>query len=162
VASVSSLTKAYGFGTVRFGWLIGARALVARAVRYHDYVAVLYPTPSAVVGVRALEHLPALSARAVAARERGLPIVSEFVAARQLRWHPSEAGVIALIELPAGVAAPAFCAKLEQERQTVLVPGDFFEAPGTVRIGFGCEEPVLREGLARFGAALDEAAPVPA
>ena len=50
-----------------------------------------------------------------------------------------------------------FCERLLAEHDTAVVPGSFFEAPGWVRLGFGVDEPILREGLAALGRALDGA-----
>ena len=47
VLVASSFTKAYGLAAVRFGWLIGAPEQVRQAIRFNDYICVLYPAPSA-------------------------------------------------------------------------------------------------------------------
>src|SRR5690606_33031884 len=46
-AIASSITKPFGLGMVRFGWLAGPEALVDAAIRYNDFGAVIYPSPSA-------------------------------------------------------------------------------------------------------------------
>jgi aspartate/methionine/tyrosine aminotransferase len=48
-----------------------------------------------------------------------------------------------------------FAERLHAERDTAIVPGHFFEAPAHVRLGFGGPTDVVREALARLGAALD-------
>jgi aspartate/methionine/tyrosine aminotransferase len=45
---------------------------------------------------------------------------------------------------------------LARAHQTAVVPGSFFGAPQHLRIGFGCSTEILRGGLERLGAALDE------
>lgn len=152
---ISSLTKAYGLGNVRFGWLRAEAALVAQALRVNDFMAVLYPSPSAYVGAYALTQLPALRARAMQARERGLACVTEWLATRpRASWHPSEAGIIGLLRLDGVRDSARFCQHLVEHWDTVLAPGDFFEAPGHVRVGFGIEPSLLTAGLERLGAAL--------
>ncbi|MCC6524805.1 MAG: pyridoxal phosphate-dependent aminotransferase [Polyangiaceae bacterium] len=152
----ASLTKAYGLGTLRFGWLVGAAELVARAVRYNDFVNVLYPNPGAWLGLAALERVGALGDHARAVVERNLPIVDGWLRGRSdARWCRPETGIVGLVELAKVADATAFCERLVTEHETLLVPGDFFEAPGAVRLAFGADEVVVREGLARLGHALD-------
>jgi aspartate/methionine/tyrosine aminotransferase len=157
VVTASSLTKAYGFGTARAGWLLGAPERIEAAVRYNDYVAVLFPNPVAWLMVQVLRNLPALQERAVAVRARGLELVRAWAAGRRVRWHEPGAGVIAFPRLEGIADTTAFCEALLREAGTLVVPGAFFEAPAHVRLSFGAEPEVLRAGLERLGAALDRA-----
>ena len=50
----------------------------------------------------------------------------------------------------------AFAERLLREHGTAVVPGRFFEAPAHFRLGFGGPTPLVKEGLNRLGAALDE------
>jgi aspartate/methionine/tyrosine aminotransferase len=45
---------------------------------------------------------------------------------------------------------------LRDKYETTVVPGRFFEMPDHFRIGIGCDAEVLKGGLERLGAALDE------
>jgi aspartate/methionine/tyrosine aminotransferase len=49
------------------------------------------------------------------------------------------------------------CQRLRERYETTVVPGRFFEMPDHFRVAIGCPTETLREGLARLGAALDEA-----
>jgi aspartate/methionine/tyrosine aminotransferase len=157
VVACSSLTKAHGLGALRFGWMVASADLCADALRLNDYIAVNYPAPSAAVGLAALDRLDELRERAVATCESRRPIVERWVASRpDVRWHPSEVGAMAWLELgPVGDTA-SFVDGLLRRYDTLVVPGEFFEAPGWVRLGFGIPIPDLEEGLARIGRALDD------
>jgi aspartate/methionine/tyrosine aminotransferase len=48
-----------------------------------------------------------------------------------------------------------FAERLLAERETAVVPGRFFEAPGHVRLGVGGPTDDLAAGLAALSAALD-------
>jgi len=155
VAVVSSFTKAFGLGTVRFGWLIGAAERIAEAIRYNDYISVLYPNPCAWVGLRALDQLEALQARAADVRARHLPIIRDWAEAQPaVTWIEPDVGVIAFPRLADGIDVPSACDRLREEHDTLVVPGSFFEAPQHVRIGFGIDEGDLREGLSRLSRVL--------
>ncbi len=156
VAIASSFTKAYGLGTVRFGWLVASPARIEAALLYNDYISVLYPNPGAWVGVSALDHLATLSARARAYQDRGRAIVQAWIDGRDdVSWVPPDAGIIGLPRLEGVDDTHAFVDRLLAEHGTLVVPGEFFEAPGHVRLGFGVDEAILREGLERIGRALD-------
>ena len=66
-------------------------------------------------------------------------------------------GTIAFPQLTSG-HADAFCQLLRDKYETSVVPGRFFEAPEHFRLGVGGDTAILREGLSRIGAALDELA----
>ncbi len=156
VVVASSFTKAFGLGTARFGWLVGDRAVVDAAIRYNDYVSVLYPNPSAELGGRALAAEVDLARRAGALHRRGLGVLRSWVTSRtDVRWHEPEAGIMALLRLERVTDTRPFCARLHEERGVVVVPGEFFEAPQCVRVGYGIEPALLSEGLAELGAALE-------
>jgi aspartate/methionine/tyrosine aminotransferase len=159
VAVASSFTKAYGLGMARFGWLVAAPERIRAALHYNDYVSVIYPHPCADVGMAALDQLDALRGRAAAIRARNLPLVEDWLASRDdVGCSPggaSESGIVAFPRLDRVADTRTFAERLLAERGTLVVPGEFFEAPGHVRIGFGCETETLEAGLAELDAALD-------
>lgn len=158
VLVASSLTKAYGLGAVRFGWLIGAPARVARCVRFNDYVGVLYPSPSAWVGLRALDRIGLLRERAAELRRSQLPRVERFVSSRSdVSWRAPHATTMCWLRLERVRDTVVFAERLLARFDTLVVPGEFFGAPGFVRVGFGVDQDILDEGLSRLGQALDEA-----
>jgi aspartate/methionine/tyrosine aminotransferase len=159
VLVASSLTKAFGLGTLRFGWLVASEERIAAALRLNDYIAVHYPGPAAALGLRALEHLPALQARTLAVREHNLGIVEAFLATRpELSWQRPGAGTIVFPRLALLDDTEAWCQELVRRHETLVVPGAFFGAPQHLRLGFAVEEQMLRDGLVRLGTALDELA----
>jgi len=44
-----------------------------------------------------------------------------------------------------------FSKRLYHETGALVTPGDCFEEPGCVRVGYACKESELREGLAVMG-----------
>ncbi|MBW2458276.1 MAG: aminotransferase class I/II-fold pyridoxal phosphate-dependent enzyme [Deltaproteobacteria bacterium] len=158
VAVASSFTKAFGLGTVRFGWVVAAPEPIEEAIRYNDYISVLYPNPCAWVGLRALDQLGALQARAAEVRRRNLPILEQWVADHpEVSWHPPEAGVIAFPRVTDRGDVSALCDQLLRDHDTLVVPGSFFGAPGHIRIGFGMAAGELREGLSHLSRVLTAA-----
>ncbi len=152
----SSLTKAYGLGSLRFGWIATMdRALGMRLRRAHDHMMVEHARPSEECAARALAAGERLRDEARALAREAMPIVARWVEETPgVAWVPPAAGVFALPRLPRGTDALALVRHLEEEYETLATPGDFFEAPGHLRIGVGRGPEVVREGLARIAEAL--------
>ena len=144
--SWSSSTKCFGVSAARAGWIVtrhaGALAAIKDASRY---LHVDVPVATAAMGARVLEHADALTHRAVSRGRRGQSIVREWAAQEpRVRWHAPRHGLCGLLELPPGTDAVAFNDRLLATHETLVVPGDLFECPGAVRLGFGGHPDRLR------------------
>ena len=156
VAGASSFTKAFGLGTVRFGWIVASESTVARALSYNNFISVLYPNPLAAVGLAALEQLDALQERTRKIRAAGAAVLDAWLASRRdIVAHREPSAVITFARVDGLRDARRFVEVLLDERETLAVPGDFFESPGHLRLGFGIDVAQLSEGLKRLGHALD-------
>lgn len=158
VISISSLTKVYGLSTLRCGWLIADPGIVARVRTLHDEfefgVSKLAHAVAALVLERAAPFDRFFADCLAAAR----PIVerhyAEWRADDLVEGPPPRFGCIWFPRLP-GVGDTMEFAASVAERDGVFVPaGEFFGAPGHVRIGFGQEPVRLEAALQRFGVAL--------
>lgn len=157
VVAAASLTKAHGLGAWRFGWLIAAEEVVVQARRYDDYIAVNYPTPSAACGLVALGRLDELRQRARRLCHSHAPLVEAWVAGRpDVSWHRPDVGAMSWLQLREVTDTRSWTERLLERFDTLVVPGEFFDAPGWIRLGFGVARADLEEGLRRIGQALDE------
>jgi aspartate/methionine/tyrosine aminotransferase len=152
----SSLTKVYGLGSLRFGWVVTMdRAVGLRLRRAHDHMMVVHARPSEEAAERALAAGEDLRAEAWALAREAMPIVARWVDETPgIDWVPPAAGVFAFPRLPRGTDARALVDLLEERYETLAAPGNFFDAPGYLRIGVGRGAEVVREGLARISEAL--------
>ena len=66
-----------------------------------------------------------------------------------------EAGITGLVKLPEGMSGRDLAVRGRERGRVYLVPGEFFGAPGTVRLSFGAGEDRVQAGLDRLGAVLD-------
>ena len=147
VWSVSGLTKAYGLGALRLGWVI-APADCERALRgIQDYTTVIAPGPSVAIARQVLERADAARAWVIEAMR---PNRETFAA--KGGWET--AGTTAFVRVApargdgAGVAldTSAFCADVLRDHGVAVVPGTFFGAPDGFRIGFGAAPKDFRAG----------------
>jgi len=153
-----SLTKAYGLSGLRCGWVLAAPALAQRMWRLNDLFGVMAAHPAVLLSVVALDRLAQIAARSKKLLQTNRAMLKKLLDSRKdlLAIWP-EAGSIAFPQLSSG-HTEAFCQLLREKYETSVVPGRFFEAPEHIRIGIGGETEMVREGLSRVAAALDELA----
>jgi len=163
IVTVSSLTKVFGLFSLKFGWLAGDAALVAR---------VRASAPDGDIGVSKLSH-------AVAAHVLEAPAPFEthwqgMLAATRPVMQRHVAALVAdgllIGELPpygcmyfprvAGVDdTRGLARRLLAEFGVLVAPGEYFGAPGHIRIGFGADPEALDKGLTRLRAGLEALRP---
>jgi hypothetical protein len=153
VIITSGLSKAYGLPGLRIGWVVSTPELVANTWSYHDYVTIGPGAVSDLLARTALE--PAVRAR-ILARTRGilcanLPITREWLDAHGDRFSyvPPDAGAIVYARYHDAINSTELVERLRVEKSVLIVPGDHFGMDGYLRIGFGCEMRLLRDGLDR-------------
>lgn len=152
--TIGSLTKAYGLGALRVGWLILGEGVARERMEIEDKSYLGYvdpPTCALRAGLRALDHLPGLLAPV-----RRIEAESRPVFERWLHESPAFEGILG----PHGIIAfprvrgvddtAALVEYLQREHQVDVVPGEYFGQPGHLRVGFGVPVETLREGLARL------------
>jgi aspartate/methionine/tyrosine aminotransferase len=156
VLATSSLTKVYGLGGLRVGWVLAPADLAADLHRHQDYLGVECPGPSASIAVAAWPRLDAIRERHRKLGARGWEIVRDWMRERgDLSAVEPAPGLIAFLRLEGDVDTAALVRGLEERDETTVVPGEQFGRPGYLRLGFGLPEAILREGLLRIGSAID-------
>ncbi|WP_436910271.1 aminotransferase class I/II-fold pyridoxal phosphate-dependent enzyme [Halosimplex marinum] len=147
--STCGLSKGWGLPGLRFGWLAGPEEVVSDAWQWKDYTTI---SPSAFgqhVARQALDREGDLLAENREHVCRNRDLLDEFATEHGLDWH-LPAGATGFLTVPDGFdSGEAFCRALVDEG-VVVVPGETFDRPGYVRVGFGAERATLREGLDRM------------
>jgi aspartate/methionine/tyrosine aminotransferase len=155
VVTTSSLTKAYGLGPQRVGWVLGPDRVIERA--NDALIASLGALPLAWMhrGVLALEHVGVLAERTRTLLGDKRARVAAWMAARpQLAWSRPEAGLFgfAMVE-GAGDLRPAIERGIESH-DVIVAPGSFFGVQNGFRLGWSLPEAKLDEALSRLDAVL--------
>jgi hypothetical protein len=156
--SLSSLTKVYGLGYTRVGWIVGDPALIHRASRINDFGVVNAPFIADTIGALAFARRKSLLARTTGILRTNRKIFDRFLAAApRLELVPPAGGLIQFPRVRGVSNTRAFVERAIRKHGVLVVPGEFFGGPGHVRIGIGARRPaVLAEGLRRLARALDE------
>ncbi len=159
VVSTSSLTKIYGLGTLRTGWLIGSPSIVERAREIMDLLSVENAAPSTALALCALSNLKALEERYRVFHSTGQEVFGHWLAGEsRVTKYPNCGALFECLRLPQGVDTNRFCDVLLNEFDTQVVNGRFFGLRDHIRISTALEAGDLSEALSRLSAALDKEA----
>jgi len=152
--SLGSLTKAYGLGPLRSGWILLGEGLAEERARLvdHQYLTTVdLPTPSMNAARAALARMEEL--------RRPLRRVEAQSRPHLLRWLEESRFVEATVP-PFGILAFPRVSGVEDTRELArylaaehevgVVAGEHFDAPGHLRIGCGVPEETVVEGLRRL------------
>jgi len=157
VVTTNSLTKVYGLGGLRMGWIIAAPALIERLQGILDAVNPCNATPSESLALRAFERIDTIEEKFRAAYTAGRQVYTEWLAGEdRVTGYPSFGALFECVRLPRGVSSGALNDLLGAKFDTQVVPGAFFEMDDHVRISLTPEPPLLCEGLNRLSTALDQ------
>ncbi len=154
VIAISSLTKGYGLGPDRIGWLLAPKDVVGRAGDALLASAGALPRSHTRVALAAFASLPALATRSrkLLAGKRGR--VAEWVASRGLSWSAPAAGLFGLVTMPERGDLTPLIEEAARDRHVLVAPGAFFGVPNGFRLSWSIEAHRLDEGLARLSEAL--------
>jgi len=152
VISLSGLTKIYGLGVLRCGWIVGAPAVMERlravGSRIEFGVSTLSHAVAAQVMARA-EQFDAHSRGEVArCRPRFQAWYEQMVADGLMSGALPDHGCICFPALTGIADTHAFSQWLIARSGVIVAPGEFFGAPGHIRIGFCLGDAQLGAGLA--------------
>jgi aspartate/methionine/tyrosine aminotransferase len=150
----SGLSKAYGLPGLRIGWIVAPPELVADLWSIHDYTTI---APGGINDRLARIALEPSRRASLLARTRGIiranyPIVRRWIECQEGLSHiPPDAGAIAFIRHTHPFRSSELAERLRAERSVLLVPGDYFDLDGYLRIGFGSDPKHLESALTLIG-----------
>lgn len=154
--SIGSLTKAYGLGALRVGWVVLGEGLAAERKRFVDMQYLNYvdpPTVSLRLAARAFDLLERLREPLRRMERDQKPILRRWLA--ETPGVDGAAPALGLTSFPRfeGIDdTRAFARHLVAEHGVDVVPGEFFGRAGHLRIGCGLPPRDLEEALVRVAA----------
>ena len=152
----SSLTKAYGLSGLRCGFILAPPELARRMWLLNDLFGVNAAHPAERLAVIALGCLPGIAARTRALLDANRPILNRFLGT--CRWVEAPASRLGTTSFPRLLrgTVDSLVRLLRDRYDASVAPGRFFGAPDHFRVGISCPTPILRDGLERLEAALEE------
>jgi aspartate/methionine/tyrosine aminotransferase len=152
VISLSGLTKIYGLGVLRCGWIVGALPVMERLRAVNSRAEFAVSTLSHAVGTQVMARADQFDAHTRAevarCRPRFAAWYDRMVAQGLLAGALPDEGCICFPAVPGVGDTHAFSQWLIARSSTIVAPGAFFGAPGHIRIGFCLGEAHVEAGLA--------------
>ncbi|HKI58775.1 MAG TPA: aminotransferase class I/II-fold pyridoxal phosphate-dependent enzyme [Trueperaceae bacterium] len=138
--SLGTVSKTYGLPGLRLGWLASRdRDTLARALDLKHYTTICSSAPSELLTEVALKHRETLAARNLAIVHHNLPQLTAFLERHQdtFTWVPPQAGPIGFVRLGTGEDVDAFCRRVVEDADVLLLPGSVYDQPGFLRVAYG-------------------------
>jgi aspartate/methionine/tyrosine aminotransferase len=157
--SIGSMTKAYGLGALRIGWLILGEGVARDSMHLMDMSYLAYvdpPTPSLMAARVALDHLPELLKPVARVQSECRPMWERWLSETPgIECHVPEFGIVAFPRIDGIEDTAALSVFLRENFKVDAVPGEYFGLAGHLRVGCGVPAETLRVGLEQLGAGIE-------
>jgi aspartate/methionine/tyrosine aminotransferase len=156
VIVTNGMTKFYGLGDLRVGWVIGPED-VARDVELCRLAILSHlPAYSLAVTIQALERRQWFRDRMLSRAQENLEVLSEWARVEmRVSFMMPEGGFMFLLPLPKGIDDLEFSQFLLNNFDTAVCPGRYFGVEGQIRVTFSCPPEEFARGLRNISAALN-------
>jgi aspartate/methionine/tyrosine aminotransferase len=150
----SGLSKAYGLPGLRIGWVVAPPTLIADLWAIHDYTTI---APGGINDRLARIALAPDRRETLLARTRGIvranyPLIRRWIDQQEGLSHIApEAGAIVFVKHQHPVRSSVITERLRDQKSVLVVPGDYFDMDGYLRIGFGSDPAHLEASLTLIG-----------
>jgi aspartate/methionine/tyrosine aminotransferase len=150
VLCTSSLSKAYGLPGLRTGWVVAPPDVAAQLWGYKDYTTIGPGIINDRLAALAME--PSKRAEILERTQRiiraNYPPLADWIARHpEFRHVPPDAGAIAWFACP---ESAELARRAREEKGVLLCPGEQFDMPGYLRIGFGGHAGEMLQALGRI------------
>lgn len=157
VTIISSLTKVFGLGNLRCGWVLAQPELAKRMRRIIDYTHVEGTFIGEKIAHQIFGHLDKIKIKNRELIYRNKALVGNLIRQEPcLNWVEPTDGVVCFPRIESGLTGDELDLRLRANYDTAIVPGSFFEKPQHFRMGFGGDSNVLAKGLANIREVLNE------
>ena len=147
--SVSSMSKVFSLAGVRLGWIASKDPKVLEECLIHrDYDLISCGMLDEAVAALALKHAGKLLERNRGIVRENLAILDAWVQGEpRVSYAKPQAGTTALVSYDLDIPSYDFCKGMYRATGAFVTPGDCFEQPRSMRIGYACDQETLRKGL---------------
>ncbi|MBU0719340.1 MAG: pyridoxal phosphate-dependent aminotransferase [Planctomycetes bacterium] len=151
----NSLTKVYGLGGLRVGWLVANPDYTRRARQVMDLLSVENAAPSSALAIQAFARIEQLEERYRRAYGTGQPVFRQWLKGETLvQGYDSNGALYECVRLPSGMSPDNLNKHLVAKYDTQVTPGSFFGLNDHIRVSIAPPAAELAEGLARISLAL--------
>ena len=149
--SVGSMSKVFSLSGLRTGWIVSHAPEIKKLCHFHrDYSVITCGVVHDMLAGIALQHADKILERNRMIVRNNYKILEDWVATHpELSVFKPTAGTTAMVYFDLPVDGWDFCQTLIDEYNTLVTPGECFETPNSIRVGYDCSEKELRDGLAQ-------------
>lgn len=157
--SINSLTKVYGMGPIRFGWLISDVETIAIAKNIFMTFSGVMSSPTMRIAAEALKSLDAVDNAIEYYRGKNLPTLRSVLKKHGIDWNEPSAGVFGCFELPNKMNSEVFADQHCKENELLVVPGSMFSDRMTswVRVAWSIEPDLFKLAIEALDKSLESA-----
>jgi len=164
VIVTSSITKVYGLGGLRTGWIVADRDTAKRVQTAKFMASAASPYLSEVINATVLLRAKEkILARFRATADRNVEIVKNWIEDKDgiLEWIEPAGGIMCFPRYSLDMDSVSLSRELLEKGDVLVSPGAYFGMEGHFRLTFTVTEDVLREGLRSLGGVIEELADRP-
>ena len=147
--SVSSMSKVFSLAGLRLGWIATHDMSVVKSCLSHrDYNLVSCGVFDEMLAAAALKHRDKLLERSRKIVRENLQILDDWVGSEpHVSYVKPKAGTTALVYYDLDISSYEFCEEMYKNTGAFVTPGDCFEVPHSMRIGYAYGKQDLIDGL---------------
>ena len=147
--SVSSMSKVFSLAGLRLGWIATHDMSVVKSCLSHrDYNLVSCGVFDEMLAAEALKHRDKLLERSRKIVRENLQILDNWVSSEpHVSYVKPKAGTTALVYYDLDISSYEFCEEMYKKTGAFVTPGDCFEVPHSMRIGYAYGKQDLIDGL---------------
>lgn len=147
--SVSSMSKVFSLAGLRLGWIATHDMSVVKSCLSHrDYNLVSCGVFDEMLAAVALKHRDKLLKRSRKIVRENLQILDDWVGSEpHVSYVKPKAGTTALVYYDLDISSYEFCEEMYKKTGAFVTPGDCFEVPHSMRIGYAYGKQDLIDGL---------------
>lgn len=147
--SVSSMSKVFSLAGLRLGWIATHDMSVVKSCLSHrDYNLVSCGVFDEMLAAVALKHRDKLLERSRKIVRENLQILDDWVGSEpHVSYVKPKAGTTALVYYDLDIPSYEFCEEMYKKTGAFVTPGDCFEVPHSMRIGYAYGKQDLIDGL---------------
>ena len=154
--SVSSMSKVFSLAGLRLGWIATHDEALRKAILSHrDYNHISCGMFDEALAAVALRHCDVILERNRGIVRENLSVLDAWVQSEpRIHYQKPRAGTTALVYYDYAPDSYTFCTRMYHETGAFVTPGDCFEQPKSMRIGYASDVQTLKDGLAAISAFL--------
>ncbi len=154
--SVSSMSKVFSLAGLRLGWIAAHdEAVIQSCLSHRDYNHISCGMFDERIAATALAAKEAILTRNRGIVRTNLAILDDWVKSEpRIHYVKPQAGTTALVYYDYAPDSVSFCTRMYHETGAFVTPGDCFEQPKSMRIGYASDTETLKQGLAAVSAFL--------